>query len=42
VNITASIGLTEWHAGETMKDVIEHADAAMYADKQATRKGERK
>jgi diguanylate cyclase (GGDEF)-like protein len=42
VKISASIGLAEWQMGETMKDVIEHADAAMYAEKEAARKGEGK
>lgn len=38
VSITASIGLVEWQAGENIKDVIEHADAAMYVDKEARRR----
>jgi diguanylate cyclase (GGDEF)-like protein len=37
LNATASIGLTEWRPGETMEDVIEHADKDMYANKAQTR-----
>jgi len=38
VPVDASIGVAEWHAGETMQQVIEHADAAMYNEKRSTRK----
>jgi len=41
VEVSASIGVARWQAGEKMKDVIEHADAAMYVDKELTRKQKR-
>ena len=41
INVTASIGVAHWQTAERMKDVIEHADAAMYADKDQTRKKKR-
>jgi diguanylate cyclase (GGDEF)-like protein len=41
LNVTASIGLAEWQAGESMQDVIEHADKDMYADKAQTRNQKR-
>jgi diguanylate cyclase (GGDEF)-like protein len=34
VSVTASAGLAEWLPGQTIKDVIAHADAAMYVDKE--------
>jgi len=37
VTVVASIGLAQWHAGETMQELIESADAAMYKDKQLSR-----
>jgi diguanylate cyclase (GGDEF)-like protein len=37
VMLSASIGVACWQAGESMKDVIEHADAAMYTDKELAR-----
>ena len=37
LKIHASIGLAEHMPGQTMKDVIERADAAMYKDKEARR-----
>ncbi len=37
VHVDASIGLTQWKIGETLKDVVEHADAAMYKEKQKAR-----
>ncbi len=37
VHIDAAIGLTEWQPGQTLKDVVEHADAAMYKQKQKAR-----
>jgi diguanylate cyclase (GGDEF)-like protein len=37
LKVNASIGLAEYFRGETMKSVIERADAAMYADKAASR-----
>jgi diguanylate cyclase (GGDEF)-like protein len=36
LKVNASIGLAEYFRGETMKSVIERADAAMYADKAAS------
>jgi diguanylate cyclase (GGDEF)-like protein len=38
IEVDASIGLAEWHRGETMEEVIEQADAAMYRDKKESRK----
>ncbi len=37
LHVDASIGLAERLAGETMKELIERADAAMYRDKSASR-----
>lgn len=33
VRVEATMGLAEWHAGDTMEQVIASADAAMYHDK---------
>ena len=33
VKVTAAAGVAEWNAGESMRDVLGRADAAMYADK---------
>jgi diguanylate cyclase (GGDEF)-like protein len=33
VNVDASIGVAQWQPGETIQQVIEHADAAMYKEK---------
>jgi len=41
VNASASIGLDQWQTGESMKDVIEHADKDMYVNKEQTRKEKR-
>ena len=38
LKVNASIGFAEYFRGETMKSVIERADAAMYADKAASRR----
>jgi PleD family two-component response regulator len=38
VDASAAIGLAQWQPGETMKDVIEHADKDMYVNKEQTRK----
>ena len=38
VMVDASIGVAQWRSGETMKEVIEHADSVMYRDKQLSRK----
>lgn len=37
VQVDAAIGLTQWQAGETLKEVVEHADAAMYQQKEKAR-----
>ena len=37
VHVDAAIGLTEWKAGQRLKDVVEQADAAMYKQKQKAR-----
>jgi diguanylate cyclase (GGDEF)-like protein len=37
LRVDASIGLAEWLAGETMKELVERADAEMYRDKAASR-----
>ena len=36
--VDASIGLAEWHQGETMEEVLEQADGSMYRDKKDSRK----
>jgi diguanylate cyclase len=33
VRVTASIGLAQWEPGESMQDVLEHADNSMYTEK---------
>lgn len=38
VPVDAAIGMAQWQAGETMQEVIEHADAVMYRDKGMARK----
>ncbi|MGC2185384.1 MAG: hypothetical protein WA637_19105 [Terriglobales bacterium] len=38
IEVDASIGLAEWHPGETMEEVIEQADASMYSDKKESRR----
>jgi diguanylate cyclase (GGDEF)-like protein len=37
IHLDASIGLAEWHPGETLQHVIEKADKAMYIDKNKSR-----
>lgn len=37
VRLDASIGVADWHPGETMEEVIENADRAMYREKQQSR-----
>lgn len=37
VHVDAAVGLTEWKPGQTLKEVVEHADAAMYRQKQKAR-----
>jgi PleD family two-component response regulator len=36
--VEASVGLAQWAPDETLQQVIEHADAAMYKEKQAAKK----
>jgi diguanylate cyclase (GGDEF)-like protein len=36
--VDASIGLAEWHQGETMEEVLEQADGSMYRNKKDSRK----
>lgn len=38
IQLDASIGVAEWHLGESVEQVIENADAAMYLDKDHSRK----
>ena len=38
VTVDASVGVAQWQPGQTMQQVIEHADAAMYQEKQLARK----
>ena len=33
VNVSAAVGAAQWNPGESMRDVLGRADAAMYADK---------
>lgn len=37
VRLDASIGVADWHPGETIEEVIENADRAMYREKQLSR-----
>jgi diguanylate cyclase (GGDEF)-like protein len=39
VSMDAAIGLVEWQPGETLKEVLGRADAAMYQEKTAAHKG---
>ncbi len=41
VCVTASIGLAQWQPGESISDVIEHADNSMYTEKGLKRKKKR-
>jgi diguanylate cyclase (GGDEF)-like protein len=38
IAVNASIGIAQWQAGETMQEVIDHADSVMYRDKHLARK----
>jgi diguanylate cyclase (GGDEF)-like protein len=38
IRIDASLGVAEWHPGETMQQVFENADNAMYIEKNVSRK----
>jgi len=38
VPVDASIGIAQWQTGETMREVLEHADSIMYRDKQVAKK----
>jgi diguanylate cyclase (GGDEF)-like protein len=38
VKVDAAVGLAQWQPGETMKSVVERADAEMYKQKEITRK----
>jgi PleD family two-component response regulator len=33
VNVDASLGMAQWNPGETLRQVVERADAAMYKEK---------
>jgi len=35
VHVTAAVGAAQWNPGDSMRDILSHADAAMYADKPA-------
>jgi len=37
IHVDAAIGLTQWQPGEALKEVVEHADAAMYQQKEKAR-----
>jgi two-component system, chemotaxis family, sensor kinase Cph1 len=37
ITVGASIGLAEWHPGETMQRLIARADSTMYTEKQQAR-----
>ena len=39
IQVTASIGLSQWLPGKTVRQVLEEADANMYLDKKKSRKG---
>jgi diguanylate cyclase len=36
VKVTAAVGAAQWKPGESMRDILSRADAAMYADKPTT------
>jgi diguanylate cyclase (GGDEF)-like protein len=38
VKLEASVGVAQWEPGQSMQELIEHADAAMYQEKHSTRK----
>jgi diguanylate cyclase (GGDEF)-like protein len=38
VQLDASIGVADWHPGDSVEQVIENADAAMYLEKDSSRK----
>ena len=38
VRVEASIGVVQWRPGESLQQVIERADAAMYQEKKASKK----
>jgi diguanylate cyclase len=40
IRIDASLGLAEWHPGETIQQVLANADKAMYIEKNLSRKGQ--
>lgn len=40
IRVDASIGIAEWRAGETIQQVIEKADTAMYVEKNCSRRAE--
>ena len=33
IDMSAAVGLAEWHPGETFKEVVARADALMYQEK---------
>jgi PleD family two-component response regulator len=35
VAVSAAIGVAEWQAGDSLRTLLERADAAMYRDKRA-------
>jgi diguanylate cyclase (GGDEF)-like protein len=37
VQLDASVGVADWHSGETVEQVIENADKAMYLEKNRSR-----
>jgi diguanylate cyclase (GGDEF)-like protein len=41
VPVTASIGLAQWKSGESLQDVLEHADNSMYTEKGLKKKPKR-
>ena len=38
IRLDASIGLTDWHPGDTLQQVLENADKAMYVNKHQSRR----
>ena len=38
VNIDAAVGMAQWHVGETLQQLTERADSAMYSDKKLAKK----
>ena len=38
IHVDAAVGLAQWRAGETLQQLVERSDSAMYSDKKLTKK----